>query len=142
MTLTRPELAVSIAVFRDGKILLASRTAEPAKGLFSLPGGRVERGETLQDAALRELLEEVGVEAKIAGFVDHIEVRDMSPDGTVRFHAVICVFAAEWHAGEGLCGPEAGEVLWVSPEKIGNLPVTKGLAGVVAKAAIVLKQRA
>ena len=60
---TRPFLAASIAVFRDGQVLLAERAAPPAARLFSLPGGLVEPGESLQEAALRELEEETGVEA-------------------------------------------------------------------------------
>ena len=64
----RPILAASVAVFRHGKVLLASRTAPPAQNLFSLPGGLVEVGEGLAEAALRELMEEVGVTARIVGF--------------------------------------------------------------------------
>ena len=69
---TRPDpfLGASVAVFRDGRVLLAARgPAAPMEGLFSLPGGGVEPGETLAEAALRELREEIGVEAELIGFV-------------------------------------------------------------------------
>ena len=66
----RPILAVSLAVFREGRVLVARRARAPLKGLYSLPGGVVEIGETLHEAALRELDEEVGLEARIVAFSD------------------------------------------------------------------------
>ena len=69
----RPILAASVAVFRDGRVLIARRARSPLRGLYSLPGGAVEVGETLRQAALRELAEEVGVAADILAFVDHVE---------------------------------------------------------------------
>ena len=132
--LKRPQIAVSTAVFREGKVLLASRMAEPSLGLFSLPGGRVEYGETLQEAALRELDEEVGVRATLLGFVDHVEIRDIAEDGGLRFHGFVCVFAGLWSAGEPQTGPEAGEVVWADQRMIERLPTTVRLAEVVAKA--------
>ena len=71
---TRPFLAASVAVVRDGRVLIAARGQAPMERLYSLPGGLVEPGETLGEAALRELYEEVGVEADLIGFVDHVEV--------------------------------------------------------------------
>ena len=71
---SRPFLAASIAVFRDGLVLLAERAVPPGARCFSLPGGLVEPGEGLRDAALRELREETGVEAEVIGFNDHVEV--------------------------------------------------------------------
>ena len=69
----RPLLAVSVACFRGGKVLLATRTRPPAIGALTLPGGLVEPGERLSEAALRELQEEVEVEAEIVGFTGHAE---------------------------------------------------------------------
>ena len=130
----RPILAASVAVFRDGKVLLASRTQPPAQFRFSLPGGVVEVGETLEEAALRELFEEVGVIARIVGFSGHLEVIERDEDGKVRRHFVVTAFAAEWVSGEPQTGPEAGAVLWATDEHLESLTTTPGLADILAKA--------
>jgi 8-oxo-dGTP diphosphatase len=131
---TRPILAASCAVFRNGKVLLASRAKPPAKALFSLPGGLVEAGERLEAAALRELDEEVGVRAAIAGFAGHVEVIERDGRGVKR-HFVVAAFAARWLSGEAATGPEASAVLWVDPRAIATLATTDGLAEIVAGAA-------
>jgi 8-oxo-dGTP diphosphatase len=135
----RPILAASLAVFRDGKVLIASRTAPPAEALFSLPGGVVEVGETLQEAACRELMEEVGVAAEIIGFVDHAEVIQRDPDGRVKRHFVISCFASRWISGDGHTSAEAGAVLWVDPDSMGGIATTKGLQATLRKAKAVWK---
>lgn len=135
----RPILAASLAVFRDGKVLIASRTVPPAQDLFSLPGGVVEIGETLQEAALREVREEVGVKAEILGFVDHAEVIQRESDGRVKRHFVITCFAGRWLAGEGHTSAEAGAVLWVDPDAMGSIPTTKGLTATLRKAKAVIE---
>jgi ADP-ribose pyrophosphatase YjhB (NUDIX family) len=137
----QPALAVSIAVFRKGRVLLATRTGAPYARLFTLPGGLVETGETLEAAALRELREETGVLARIRAFnqpVEHIQ-RDAS--GRVERHYVILSFAAEWVAGEGEPGAEAGEILWRRPDDLHDLALTPKLAAVVADAARLLELR-
>jgi len=131
---SQPALAVSIAVFRQGEVLLASRTAAPYADLFTLPGGLVEIGETLESAALRELREETGVLARLVGFnqpVQHI-VRDFS--GRVERHYVILSFAALWLDGEGRAGAEAGEIVWRAPENLSGLLLTPGLPHILAEA--------
>ena len=135
----RPILAASLAVFRDGKVLIASRTAPPAQALFSLPGGVVEIGETLQDAASREVMEEVGVAAEIVGFVDHAEVIQRDSDGRIKRHFVITCFAGRWISGEGHTSAEAGAVLWVDPDAMGSIPTTKGLPTTLRKAKAVVE---
>jgi 8-oxo-dGTP diphosphatase len=135
----RPILAASLAVFRDSKVLIASRTAPPAQALFSLPGGVVEIGETLQEAALREVMEEVGVAAEIVGFVDHAEVIQRDNDGRIKRHFVITCFAGRWISGEGHTSAEAGAVLWVDPDAMGSIPTTKGLPTTLRKAKAVLE---
>ena len=132
---SRPLLAASVAVFRDRRVLLASRTKPPGDALFSLPGGLVEPGETLIEAALRELMEEVRVEARVIGFNQHVEVVERDDAGRVRRHFVVATFAALWVAGEPQCGPEAGAVLWADPDRLGGLALTRGLAPVLRAAA-------
>jgi 8-oxo-dGTP diphosphatase len=131
---SRPFLAASIAVLRAGKVLVATRTHPPMNALFTLPGGLVEPGETLAQAAIRELREEVGVEARVVGFVGPVEVIDRDEEDRVRAHFVICAHAARWVAGEGAPGPEAGEVRWATLDELADLPTTPGLRDIVARA--------
>ena len=130
-----PVLAASVAVFRGGRVLLATRTKPPSQGVWSLPGGRVEPGETLGEAALRELMEEVGVEAGLIGFNQHVELIERDEAGGVARHIVIASFAARWRAGEPRPGPEAGAVTWADPHDLSGLEVTASLHDVVAGAA-------
>src|SRR5579871_6357271 len=97
---TRPFLAVSAAIIRDGQILLVRRARPPAEGLFSLPGGVVEAGESLKEAVAREVLEETSLAVEpvaLAGYREAI-VRDR--EGRIERHFVILPFAARWLAGE------------------------------------------
>jgi ADP-ribose pyrophosphatase YjhB (NUDIX family) len=132
-----PILAASVAIFRDGKVLLAARGREPLKGVFTLPGGAVELGETLAEAALREVAEETGLAVRLAGFVTHQEVIHLSADGRTERHFVICVFAAHWDGGEPRVTEEASEYRWADPATLDGLRVTDGLAAIVAAARLV-----
>ena len=130
----RPFLAVSAAIGRDGKILLVRRARPPANGLFSLPGGVVEIGETLHQALIREVREETGMAVEplgLAGFREAI-VRD--PQNRVERHFVILPFAARWISGEPCLNEELSEALWVEPAEVAGLPTTPGLAAIVAAA--------
>jgi mutator protein MutT len=131
---SRPVLAASVAVLREGRILLAMRGKPPSEGLFSLPGGKVEIGETLAEAALRELREEVGVEAKLIGLIAPVEFIERDEKGHIRHHVVIAAHAARWVSGEPQTGPEAKEIRWVTERDIADLPMTAGLTGILEQA--------
>lgn len=130
----RPLLAASLAVFRGDRVLLAKRAAEPLAGLFTLPGGLVEPGEALAEAALREMKEEVGVEARIVAFNRHVEVILRDARDAVARHYVIASFVGEWIAGEGEIGPEASAILWVTRDEIADLPMTDQLPEILGAA--------
>ncbi len=130
----RPFLAASVAVLRDDRVLVAARGRGPMAGRYSLPGGLVEPGETIAEAALRELREEVGIDAEMIGFVDHVEIIERDDEHKVRHHFVVCAHVARWIAGEPQPGPEALEVRWVGKDEVAGLPTTPGLAAVLAKA--------
>jgi 8-oxo-dGTP diphosphatase len=134
----RPILAVSTAVFRDGRVLIAQRARAPWRGAYSLPGGVVELGETLEAAAARELFEEVGVEAEIAHFVEHVQPIAREAE-RVRAHFVIAVFAARWRRGEPAVSEEVEAVLWADPLAIDHLPTTPELPRIVARAASIME---
>lgn len=130
----RPTLAASAAVFRGPLVLLARRGEGPGAGLWSLPGGRVEPGETLAETARRELREEVGVEADLLAVAATREVIRRDADGRLTAHFVVVAHAARWRSGEPQVSAEAAEVGWFRPAEIARLDTTEGLADVVADA--------
>lgn len=140
--LARPVLAASVAVFREGQVLLATRTQPPADRLWSLPGGKVEAGESLQEAALRELEEETGVVARILGFNRHVEIVGRSDTGAVTHHFVVASFVGEWVSGEPMPGPEAGAVMWADPRRLAGLPTTRELGDVLRRADAIWREAA
>jgi ADP-ribose pyrophosphatase YjhB (NUDIX family) len=130
----RPYLAASAAIVRDGKVLVVRRARAPASGLFTLPGGVVEIGETLAEAVAREVREETGMAIEpvaLAGFREAI-VRDA--DSRVERHFIILCFASRWRAGEPILNEELSEAHWLDPAELAGLPTTPGLAEIVAAA--------
>lgn len=128
-------LAASVACFRDGRALIARRGRAPNRGLWSLPGGRIEFGETAEAAALRELFEETGVSAEIVGLAELVEAIEPDGAGGALRHAVILAYAARWTGGEPEASEEADAFAWVSAEELSSYETTPGLARVVARAA-------
>ena|SRR5579871_2583847 len=130
---SRPILAVSVAVFRDGRVLVGRRARPPMAGRFSLPGGVAEVGETLVEAAARELREEVGIEAEIVGFNRHVEpiVRE---GGRVRAHFVIASFVGRWTRGEARASDEIDAVAWIEPAGVADLLTTPELGELLESA--------
>jgi 8-oxo-dGTP diphosphatase len=100
----RPVAAVGVVCLREGEVLLIRRGRPPKLGEWSLPGGKVEWGETLAQAALRELFEETGVAADLLGLV---EVVDGLFDGPDPRHYVLIDYAARWRSGEPRAGDDA-----------------------------------
>ena len=131
---SRPILAVSVAVFREGRVLLGRRAREPMIGRFTLPGGVVEIGETLCEAAARELYEEVGVEADIIAFNRHVEPIRREGD-RIRTHFVIASFVARWAGGDARPSREMDAVAWIDPLACASMPTTPELGEILARAA-------
>ena len=131
---TRPYLAVSAAIFRNGLVLIVRRAQPPAHGVYTLPGGGVEVGETLAEAVVREVREETGLEiepVRLAGYRQLI-ARDSA--GRVERHFVILPFAARWLKGEVSLNEELAEARWLEPAELSELKTTEGLADIVAAA--------
>jgi ADP-ribose pyrophosphatase YjhB (NUDIX family) len=130
----RPFVGASIAVIRDDRVLLAARANAPMRGVWTLPGGLVEAGETLAEAALRELREEVGLEARVVGVLSPTEIIDRDAEGRARHHYVVHPHAALWQGGEPVAGPEALGVRWARLDEVAELATTPGLVGTLTEA--------
>ena len=133
---SHPQLAVSAAIFRDGKILLVRRARSPAKGFYSLPGGRVEFGESLHTALHREVDEETALKIEIVGLAGWREV--VPGTGGGGGHYLIMSFAARWTSGEPVLNDELDDFRWLPPDALGDLKVTGGLQEVIQSARRVL----
>jgi 8-oxo-dGTP diphosphatase len=132
---TRPYLAVSAAIFRDGKVLIVRRARPPANGLYTLPGGGVELGETLEEAVIREVKEETALDVEPVALAGYRQAIARDAQGGVERHFVILPFAARWIAGEVTLNEELGEALWLEPAELIALQTTEGLAFIVNAAA-------
>jgi ADP-ribose pyrophosphatase len=120
----RPRLAVGAIVFKDGRVLLVRRGQPPAEGEWAIPGGSVEIGETLQQAAQRELLEETGIVIQAGEPCFIFDVIQTDTDGRVRFHYVIIDLLADYVEGYPRAGGDAADARWVSAEELGGLTLS------------------
>jgi 8-oxo-dGTP diphosphatase len=137
-----PILAVSAAIIRDGKVLIVRRARPPAGGLYTLPGGGVEVGETLVEAVVREVREETALVVEPVGLAGYREAIARDGGGRVERHFVILPFAARWIAGEPTLNHELSEAIWLDPPAIAGLKTTPGLAEIIANAmALVARAR-
>jgi acetyl-CoA carboxylase carboxyl transferase subunit beta len=116
-----PILGASVVIVADGAILLVQRGHEPQLGRWSVPGGRVEPGETLVEAAQREAYEETGLEVRIGAELWSLTI----PDGDRTFE--VHDFAASVTGGTLRAGDDADDVRWVRFDELEDLPLTDGL---------------
>jgi 8-oxo-dGTP diphosphatase len=116
--MNHPVPTVGVVCLRGDQVLLIKRGTAPRLGQWSLPGGRMELGETTIAAGLRELKEETGVEATILGLIDVIDgVFPARPGGEITRHYVLIDYAARWISGEPVAGDDAAEARFVSREE-------------------------
>lgn len=113
-----PVPTVGVVCLRGQEVLLIKRGNPPRQGQWSLPGGRIERGETTPDAALRELLEETGVEARLLGLIDVVDgVFPARPGFGISRHYLLIDYAARWTTGEPVAGDDAADARFVSRDE-------------------------
>jgi len=129
-----PRAAASAVLFRGEAVLLIERSASPAEGLWSLPGGAIEMGETAEDAARREVHEETGLIAHIEGLAGVHDVIDHDESGAVVLHYVIVCYFGRADDGEPSAKGDARQARFFALDKIGDLPLTKGTQFVIEEA--------
>jgi ADP-ribose pyrophosphatase len=116
-----PRVAVGAVVLKDNRVLLVRRAKPPAQGLWAIPGGSIELGETLQQAAEREILEETGITIQAKKPVYTFDLIEKDENNRIRFHYVIVDLMADYISGKPLPGDDADEVQWVSYGELKNL---------------------
>ncbi len=130
----RPVCGVGVVCFKDDLVLLIKRSKPPITWEWSIPGGGQEVGETTRQAALRELSEETGIEARLLGLIDVIDTVRKDEEGNVQFHYTLVDFAAEWIAGEPVAGDDAADASWVRLSEIENRGLWSETVRVIRKA--------
>jgi 8-oxo-dGTP diphosphatase len=130
-----PELAVSAAIFRAHEVLVVRRAGAPAKGLWTLPGGRVEVGETLVEAVHREVMEETALTVEVIGLAGYREIILPQAVGERGRHFVILPFAARWISGAAVLNDELSDGSWMDVESVAGLQTTEGLLDILRRAA-------
>jgi ADP-ribose pyrophosphatase YjhB (NUDIX family) len=115
-------------------VLIVQRAKPPLIGIWSLPGGSVEAGETLRAAALRELQEETGVTANLDRLVDIVDVIRHDGNGVVTFHYAVACFTGPWTGGQAEAASDALSVKWATMAETERLELTPGTREIIAKA--------
>ncbi|MFN8499304.1 MAG: NUDIX hydrolase [Anaerolineae bacterium] len=131
--LPRPTVAVGGIVVDENRVLLIQRGHAPNKGLWTVPGGRVEFGETVREAVVREVREETGLTVELGPLVVIVD-RMSQADAETPYHFIILDFLARHVGGALQAGDDAAAARWVSPGEWQALPTTDGLAPVLEKA--------
>jgi ADP-ribose pyrophosphatase YjhB (NUDIX family) len=128
-----PLLGVSVAVTRGESVLLVKRGKAPLKGFWSFPGGLVEVGETLVEAAVREVAEETGLAVRISDAIDRAEVIRRDATGRVERHFVLIVFSARYRSGRVQAADDAAEAGWFSRDALVELEMTPDTARILGE---------
>ncbi len=115
---TRPFVGVGVVVFRGNAVLLVKRGKPPKEGQWSLPGGAQHLGETVAEAAQREVLEETGLAVELAGLLDVVDYIDHDEDGAVRHHYALVDWMAISETGEAAPADDVTDVTWASPDAL------------------------
>lgn len=113
-----PIPAVIAIVIRDGQALLVRRANPPDAGLWGFPGGKIEFGETVKDAAARELREETGVQAKAQDILTTLDVLVRDSSGAMQQHYILIAVRCLWTAGEPVAADDALEARWFPIEEL------------------------
>ena len=131
----RPIVGVGAVVLNAaGHLLLAKRGHEPLKGEWSLPGGAVEVGETLEEALAREIREETGVAVEVGPVVEVLDRVERAADSRVEYHFVIIDYLCYATDDRIVCGSDADDARWVPPDRLAEYHLTDIATAVIKKA--------
>jgi ADP-ribose pyrophosphatase YjhB (NUDIX family) len=128
-----PVVGVGAVVVRDGRALIVRRAHEPRKGEWSLPGGMLHLGESLADAARREVREETGLDVELGPIIETFDRVHRDEAGRIRYHFVIVDFVCWPRGGDAVAGSDAEAVAWVTADEIDQYGVNAHAKAVIVK---------
>ena len=129
-----PMIGISALILRDERMLLVKRSKEPSKGKWSIPGGRLELGETISEAVMREVLEECDVQIEIVRVIDVTDNILHDSDGRLSYHFVLVDMLANYLSGEPKAQSDAEECRWGTLAELANLDMNPQLRAVITRA--------
>jgi len=125
-----PRVGVGAIVIHQGRILLVKRASSPGKGFWAIPGGLVELGVTVREAAEREILEETGISVRAKEAFYIFDFIDRDSGGNIKYHYIIIDFLADYLGGEPKAADDVSDARWVAPDEAAALnlsPTTRKL---------------
>lgn len=137
-----PMVGVGAIIFRDDTVLLVQRGSEPSLGQWTLPGGLVELGESLEEAVKREVLEEVGLEVDVKDLVVALDRVIFDSEGKIEYHYILLDFLCEAGHQQPHASSDVSACLFVALDKFSSYALTKGTADVIRRAVIQKQQNA
>lgn len=129
-----PVPAAGVIVLSGRHVLLIRRGTPPNLGAWSLPGGRIQPGETARAAALREVREETGLAVRLRGLVDVVDLIGHGPDGALAYHYLVADFWAEAPLTPPVAGDDAAEARWCDVDSLDTYALTPEILRVIATA--------
>lgn len=129
-----PILSAGAIIFREDSVLLVQRGHEPAKGLWSIPGGVIKVGETIYEGLTREILEETGIKVSLKELVEIVERIFRDGNGKVTYHYIILDYLAEYSEGFVKHASDADDAKFVPCDQLSSYQLTEGLENIIKKA--------
>lgn len=120
----QPVAGIGAVIIKDGKIALIKRGNEPSKGKWTIPGGLVELGETLEAAVIRETKEETCLDVENPSLIDVVDNVDFDVEGKIRYHYIIIDYLVKVKTGAIKAASDAAELQWVSFSEVENYNLT------------------
>ncbi len=137
----RPIVGVGAVIVQDGQVVLIRRRYEPRKGQWTLPGGGVEVGESLEAAVAREMLEETGLQVEVGPVIEVFDRITRDEDQRVRYHYVLVDYLCWPIAGELCAGSDVDAAVLVAPSALTPYALTEKATAVIERALVLHRQR-
>jgi ADP-ribose pyrophosphatase len=128
-----PLVGVGVVVQRENTVLLVKRANEPKKGLWAIPGGLIKLGESVQQAAVREVFEECSISIQLQDVISVVDLIDKDDEGKIKYHFVLIDFVAQYTGGELRADSDALDAAWVPMSELDQFDIPEITRKVISK---------